>query len=56
MAFIDGVGKGKQVPVDLVSGCVWGGGCGTWYITRGTRGVRGVRGSGRTVVVRGTWY
>ena len=51
MAFIDGVGKGKQVPVDLVSGCVWGGGCGTWYITRGTRGVRGVRGSGRTVVV-----
>ena len=27
------------------------GGCGTWYITRGTRGVRGVRGSGRTVVV-----
>lgn len=36
MAFIDGVGKGKQVPVDLVDG---------------TRGVRGVRGSGRTVVV-----
>ena len=30
---------------------MWVGGCGTWYITRGTRGVRGVRGSGRTVVV-----
>ena len=33
MAFIDGVGKGKQVPVDLVEGVVVGGWVG---VVRGT--------------------